>query len=313
MIVFGPVPSRRLGRSLGVNNIPPKYCSYSCVYCQLGITRNLVTERRAFYDPEEVVAEVKTRMRQLRKENEAVDFITFVPDGEPTLDINLGNEINMLKDLGLPIAVITNSSLLSMDGVRNDLLHADLVSLKIDAMSELAFRRVDRAHHSLNLIEVLSGITTFATAFSGKIITETMLIRDINDSEQELRSIASFIATIHPSRAYIGVPTRPPAEQWATIPSEQTLAMAYQLFSENVDAVEMLITPEEGGFFTTNDLERDVLSIVSVHPMREEDLLKTLKVRNADVTLIERLVRENRITRTVYGGTAFYIRNLHQT
>jgi wyosine [tRNA(Phe)-imidazoG37] synthetase (radical SAM superfamily) len=283
------------------------------VYCQLGITHNLVTERRRFYDPQEVATEVKVRVSELRETNEPVDFITFVPDGEPTLDIDLGKEISMLKDLGIPIAVITNSSLLSMESVRDDLSQASLVSLKVDAVNELAFRKVDRAHHSLSLSEILAGITTFSTGFRGEIITETMLIQDINDSEQELCDTASFIATIHPSRSYIGIPTRPPAEQWANIPTEQTLAMAYQLFSEKIDTVEMLITPEEGAFVTTDDLEYDVLSIVSVHPMREADLLRTLEARNADFALIERLLHENRITKTAYGGTVFYIRNLHQS
>lgn len=312
MIVFGPVPSRRLGRSLGVNNIPPKYCSYSCVYCQLGVTHNLTPQRRPFYDPDEVVAEVKARVAQIRQAGEPVDFITFVPDGEPTLDINLGQEIAGLKDLDIPVAVITNSSLLSMDSVRDDLSQASLVSLKVDAVNEPAFRKVDRAHHSLSLTTILDGVTTFSKTFPGEIITETMLIQGINDSEQEVQGTAAFIATIHPSRAYISVPTRPPAEKWATLPTEQTLAMAHQLFSEQIGTVEMLITPEEGDFVTTDDLERDVLSIVSVHPMREADLRNTIEARNGDFALIERLVREGRIVRTAYGGTAFYIRNLHQ-
>jgi wyosine [tRNA(Phe)-imidazoG37] synthetase (radical SAM superfamily) len=312
MIVFGPVPSRRLGRSLGVNNIPPKHCSYSCIYCQLGVTHNLETKRTRFYDPSAVAAEVRAHVAQLREAGEPVDFITFVPDGEPTLDVNLGQEISGLKDLGIPIAVITNSSLLSMESIRDDLSQASLVSVKVDAVNETAFRRVDRAHHSLHLAQILAGITTFSAAFSGEIITETMLIGGMNDSDKELRDTAAFIAAIHPSKSYIGVPTRPPAEPWIKLSTEQALTMAYQIFHERIGAVEMLITPEEGSFITTDDLERDLLSIVSVHPMREEDLLKTLGARSGSFALIERLMRENRVTRTVYGGTTFYIRNLHQ-
>jgi len=236
-----------------------------------------------------------------------------VPDGEPTLDVNLGQEIAGLKNLGIPIAVITNSSLLSMDSVRDDLSQASLVSVKVDGVNELAFRKVDRAHHSLSLAEILAGITAFSAAFTGEIITETMLVGGINDTEQELHDTAGFIATIHPSASYIGIPTRPPAEPWIKLSTEQALTMAYQIFHEKIDAVEMLITPEQGEFVTTDNLERDLLSIVSVHPMREEDLLKTLAARNGDFALIERLVDTNRITRTAYGGTTFYIRNLHQT
>lgn len=133
MHVFGPVPSRRLGRSLGVNNIPFKHCSYSCIYCQLGWTDKLTIERRKFFDRQLIFEEVRRRL----EETGEVDYITFVPDGEPTLDVNLGSEIELLKGLGR-VAVITNSSLLFREDVRADLLKADLVSLKIDAAEENA-------------------------------------------------------------------------------------------------------------------------------------------------------------------------------
>ena len=121
MIAFGPIPSRRLGRSLGVNHIPPKVCTYSCVYCQVGRTSSLRIRRCAFYDPARVAEAVRERVAQARSSGEAVDFITFVPDGEPTLDINLGQEIARLRPLGIPIAVITNGSLLWREDVRADL------------------------------------------------------------------------------------------------------------------------------------------------------------------------------------------------
>jgi wyosine [tRNA(Phe)-imidazoG37] synthetase (radical SAM superfamily) len=110
MIAFGPVPSRRLGHSLGINNIPPKICTYSCVYCQVGRTINMQVKRKSFYKPEEVIHEVVKKIREAKNIGEPVDYLTFVPDGEPTLDVNLGNEIELLKTLGIKIAVITNSS-----------------------------------------------------------------------------------------------------------------------------------------------------------------------------------------------------------
>jgi wyosine [tRNA(Phe)-imidazoG37] synthetase (radical SAM superfamily) len=108
MRAFGPVPSRRLGRSLGINNIPPKACTYSCVYCQVGRTSEMQVERRSFYDPEEVVQDVWDRVQRSTEAGETIDYLTFVPDGEPTLDVHLGREIELLKPLGIPIAVITN-------------------------------------------------------------------------------------------------------------------------------------------------------------------------------------------------------------
>ncbi|RKZ00434.1 MAG: radical SAM protein, partial [Candidatus Hydrothermota bacterium] len=117
MIAFGPVPSRRLGRSLGVNNIPVKICTYSCVYCQIGRTLKIQVDREEFYSPDEVFGEVKEKVEDIRKKGEALDYITFVPDGEPTLDLNLGKEILLVKSLGFKVAVITNSSLIDREDV----------------------------------------------------------------------------------------------------------------------------------------------------------------------------------------------------
>jgi len=119
-VVYGPVPSRRLGHSLGINNIPPKICSYSCVYCQLGSTTNIRVERKTFYQPEEIAQGVKHKVSQVRERNEPIDHLTFVPDGEPTLDANLGKEIELVKPLGIKIAVISNGSLIWRDDVRQD-------------------------------------------------------------------------------------------------------------------------------------------------------------------------------------------------
>ena len=111
-VTFGPVPSRRLGQSLGINNIPPKICSYACVYCQLGRTLTMQTERTDFFDPERIFEEVRNRIEEVRGAGEAIDFLSFVPDGEPTLDLNLGREIELVRELGVKIAVMTNSSLI---------------------------------------------------------------------------------------------------------------------------------------------------------------------------------------------------------
>ena len=122
MLVFGPVPSRRLGRSLGINNIPPKTCTYACVYCQLGRTPRLQIERQTFYSTEDLCDAVTCKLRAARERHEPVDYLTFVPDGEPTLDENLGATIAALKPLGIPIAVITNTSLIWDPAVREALI-----------------------------------------------------------------------------------------------------------------------------------------------------------------------------------------------
>jgi wyosine [tRNA(Phe)-imidazoG37] synthetase (radical SAM superfamily) len=299
-----------LGRSLGVNNIPPKYCSYSCVYCQLGITYNLTIERRQFYEPKEIFKEAKEKIIRLKEIGEKVDFITFVPDGEPTLDINLGEEIRMLKSFSIPVAVITNSSLLFLESVRQDLYEADLVSLKVDTVSELTFKKINRPNHFLNLDSIFDGIVEFSKVFKGKLITETMLVKGINDSGEELKDIASFIAKINPSKSYISIPTRPPAESWVIFPEEEVLNMAYQIFREKIKNVNMLITPEEGEFTITDDLQEDLLSIVSVHPIREEEIHKLLSEKRSDFSLVSSLIKEGKIKKVKYNNKIFYIRKL---
>ncbi len=144
MIVFGPVPSRRLGRSVGINNIPPKICSYACVYCQLGRTLKMQIERKAYYNVEDIARQVTEKVEDLKDRGEKINYLTFVSDGVPTLDINLGNEIEALKPLGIKIAVITNSSLIFREDVRRELSKADWVSLKLDAVTDEIWRKIDR-------------------------------------------------------------------------------------------------------------------------------------------------------------------------
>jgi wyosine [tRNA(Phe)-imidazoG37] synthetase (radical SAM superfamily) len=149
MIAFGPVPSRRLGRSIGINHIPPKTCSYACVYCQVGRTSRLRTARRAFYAVDDIVADVARKVDDARAAGEPVDYLTLVPDGEPTLDINLGQVIERIKPLGVKIAVISNGSWLWRADVRRALAGADWVSVKVDAVRPDVWRRINRPHRSL--------------------------------------------------------------------------------------------------------------------------------------------------------------------
>ena len=310
MRAFGPVPSRRLGRSLGVNNIPPKYCTYSCIYCQIGRTTNLIAERRAFYKPDEVVDDVMRLAEEVSRRGERIDYLTFVPDGEPTLDLNLGYEIEGLKPLGIPIAVLTNGSLLWMEDVRRDLLKADWVSLKVDAASEGVWRRINRPHGSLSLEEIWEGMRLFAGEFDGTLATETMMVKDVNDDEDELEAIASFLAELQPDVAYIAVPTRPPAERWVEPASEESLNAAYQIFSDLLSHVELLIGFEGEDFAYSGDVERDILSITSVHPMREDALRALLRRAGADWSLVERLIETERLRVVEYKGGRFYLRHL---
>jgi len=311
MIAFGPVPSRRLGRSLGVNNIPAKVCSYSCIYCQLGKTTNRSIERRCFYDPEQVFKNVERKVKEAEIKGERIDYLTFVPDGEPTLDLNLGVEIELLSEMKIPIALLTNASLLWRPDVREDLLKADLVSVKIDAVSEGLWKRINKPHKSLRMDEVLNGIIEFSKEFKGKLITETMLMDRLEYSD-DLEKIADFLSELRPYKTYIAVPTRPPAEKWVKPANERMINKAFQLFSKKLGdgVVEYLIGYEGNAFGLTGNVEEDLLSITSVHPMREEGVRNLLKKANAGWNVIKRLLDEEKIIKLEYEDHTYYMRKL---
>jgi len=312
MIAFGPVPSRRLGRSLGINNIPPKTCTYACVYCQVGRTTHMPIERQAFYDPEAVVSAVEERVRRARAAGETIDYLTFVPDGEPTLDANLSRMIARLKPLGIKIAIISNASLTWREDVRADLAQADWVSLKADAARDETWRRTNRPHGKLDLSTIHEGMLAFAASYRGVLATETMLVRDLNDGEDDLQAVAEFLARLRPATAYVAIPTRPPAEPWAQSPTEHAINRAYQILSEAVPHVEYLIGYEGNAFAFTGNVQEDLLSITAVHPMREDAVHEFLRRADADWSAVHPLLETDRLLETHYGGHRFYMRRLNR-
>ncbi len=308
-LVYGPVPSRRLGRSLGINNIPPKRCSYSCVYCQLGQTVDMQIKRSAFYQPLELARSVRERVRQLRDKRELIDYLAFVPDGEPTLDINLGKEIELLRALGIKIAVITNASLIRHEDVQQDLQKADWVCLKVDAVTPNIWGSIDRPHEKIKLDNILEGILGFAKSFQGELTSETMLIRGVNDSDREIRKIAAFLAALKPAKAYLAIPTRPPAERIEPA-TEQTLNTAYQTFSKRLGSVEFLIGYEGNVFSSTCNAVDDLLSITAVHPMREEAVMELLDRLNKGWEIVQELINNGSLVELEYQGKKFYARKM---
>lgn len=310
MKAYGPVPSRRLGRSLGINNIPPKICTYSCVYCQLGRTIDMKTERASFYEPEEIRKDVEKKVSRAEEEGKALDYLSFVPDGEPTLEANLGEEMELVSELGIEVAVISNASLISDPEVRADLSKADWVSLKVDAISEDIWREVNRPAGSLKLEEILEGIDVFSSRFDGTLATETMLIEGVNDNSEEIRRIGDFLGQVSPEESYIAIPTRPPAEDWVSPAGEEEVTRAYEEFSEIVGKVEYLIGYEGNQFASTGDFEEDVLSITAVHPMRKEGVEELVNESGADWKLVEKLVKEGKLVKHDFGDYVYYMRKL---
>jgi wyosine [tRNA(Phe)-imidazoG37] synthetase (radical SAM superfamily) len=274
------------------------------------------TERQSFYEPKKILQDVRDKVDKTRKAGEPIDYLTFVPDGEPTLDINLGREIALLKQLGIKIAVITNSSLMWREDVREALTQADWVSLKVDAVREGIWRRIDRPHGALRLPSIQDWLLEFAKTYTGRLATETMLVEGVNDGEEHLGEVADLLARLRPGVAYLSIPTRPPAEKWVQPPQEEAINRAYQILGQRVSQVEYLIGYEGNAFASTGDVEQDLLSITAVHPMREDAVGELLaraqseQPAEADWTVVRRLVAQDQLVEAEYGGHRFYLRRL---
>ncbi len=311
MIIFGPIPSRRLGKSLGINNVPmPKTCTYACIYCQVGPTRNHTIERAAFYTPPFIFDEVKKHLDKIRRED-FPDYLTFVPNGEPTLDMHLGESIRRLKSLGIPVAIITNASLLSDKKVIDELCEADWVSLKNDSADETIWRSINHPHKHLQWEPLQKGLDDFAKVYQGTLVTETMLVEGINDAPEVLRHNAARIASLNPYKAYLTIPIRPPASSKVHPPTEQVITEAYQIYDEQGLKTELLLGFEGTDTGFTGNAEEDILNISAVHPIREDTMAELLRKNKANPELVDRLVEEKKIKVVSFNGKNFFLRNIH--
>jgi wyosine [tRNA(Phe)-imidazoG37] synthetase (radical SAM superfamily) len=270
--VYGPVPSRRLGRSLGIDPVPPKTCNWNCVYCQLGRTTPLSNERRSLVPATTLLDEVKAALEGCRG---AVDWITFVGSGEPTLHAGLGHMIREVQALRVaPIAVITNGSLLHREDVRDELSAADAVLPSLDAGAEALHRAINRPHPDLTFGRHVEGLAAFRRSFAGQLWVEVMLVGGLNDGETALRGLATALHRVDPDEVHLVVPSRPPAEEWVRPPGARSLERAQRLLGAKVRLV-----PPGGG-----DVELDrgvplvdsVIEVITRHPMSEIELRDAL-------------------------------------
>ena len=311
-VTFGPVPSRRLGHSLGLNHIPPKHCSYSCIYCQVGPTAAQEIAPRTFYLPETILSEVGQRLEAVRAQGETVDYLTFVPDGEPTLDVNLGESIDALRPLGLPIAVISNASLIWRPEVREALGRADWVSVKVDSVDEATWRRINQPHPDLKLPDILDGIRSFAATYGGTLASETLLVAGVNDDAAGVEAVAHFIAEAGIRLAYLAIPHRPPADSTVACPDEATVTRAWHILAERVGQVELLTAYEGDAFPPLDDPRGQLLAVTAVHPMRESAVRALLTRAGMDMALAQELVDSGELRQVKHGDEVFYIRHLHR-
>jgi len=300
MFTYGPVPSRRLGRSIGVSLIRPKACSYNCVYCQLGRTTQLQVRRESFFPRDIIFKELKHRVS---KDNP--DYITFAGDGEPTLSKDIGWIIKQCKDTwDIPVAVLTNGSLLFQDDIKSELMSADVVLPSLDAGNSKTFKSINRAHRDIQFENVINGLVDFRSAYKGQMWLEVMLVNDINTSMAELLPMKEGIENISPDRIYVMLPTRPPAEKWVKPPDPAKLLLAQKLFSGSIP-----ISGLEYGDFGVKDFEdvkEAIIEIGSRHPLRKE-LALNIEAQFNNSGTVEKMIKSKELIEVNYEGEEYVI------
>ena len=291
--VFGPVPSRRLGQSLGIDPVPLKTCNWNCVYCQLGRSQMMVNQRENFYPPDQICAQVQAALET--HEPGKIDWVTFVGSGETTLHAGLGEMVRTVKGLtDLPVAVITNGSLLYLPEVREALLPADAVLPSLDAGNADLYRRINRPHPDLIFQRLLDGLKLFREEYTNQLWIEVMLVRGMNDSEAALMELATVLAQIRPDEVHLVQPTRPPVESWVEPPDEDGLLRARAILGK----VARIIHPATGVFDLSGaeDLLDAIIGILIRHPMKESELKEALNAWPKDEVgrMLERLEQSGR-------------------
>jgi wyosine [tRNA(Phe)-imidazoG37] synthetase (radical SAM superfamily) len=300
MFAYGPVPSRRLGRSIGVSPIPAKTCTYSCVYCQLGRTDHLQFKRCSFFPKEDILEDLSKVVAQ----SEA-DYITFVGDGEPTLNQDLGWLIRKTKELWkIPVAVITNGSLLFLKEVRHELNAADVVLPTLDAGNEATFRLINRPHPQIKFAKMIDGLINFRHEYSGQLWLEIMLVKGLNDHSEALRNIRQAVDLISPDRVYVSIPIRPPAEKWVKPPEPGKVLAAQQILGN----VEYIIEKETGDFGINEfkDAREAILETAYRHPLREAQAL-TIEKRFQQGGILQNMIEAREVVKYDYQNDMYIL------
>lgn len=298
--IFGPVPSRRMGRSLGISPIPKKTCNYSCVYCQLGRTNKMTNKREEYFLLEDILSEFDSNHNE-----DNYDVVTIVGEGEPTLYSRLGELITEIKKRSKkPVAVITNGALLYDKDVRKELMNADIVLPSLDSYNEEIFKKVDRPYARLKFKEVWQGLVDFTKEYNGQIYMELMLMNGINDDEKSLFEFKNLLNQIRYDKLYINTPIRPPAEKYIEESSKESIQNAVKIL--NGISIDMLSSI---GF--SSDIEDDyqaVLSIIGRHPMNQFEIISFLESRENENTykVIQQLNQDNNICKMEYKGYYTY-------
>ena len=295
--IYGPVPSRRLGISLGVSPIPKKTCNYSCIYCQLGRTKPMTNSRKMFFSVEEIIHEFD----DLIQNNIYFDVVTIVGEGEPTLYLGLGKIIAEIKKrVKQPVAVITNGALLYDKTVRQELLQADIVLPSMDAFDEESFEKINRPYKDMIYKDVYSGLIEFSKIYQGQLWLEIMFMEGINDSDIILEKYLGLLKEIKYDRLFLNTPVRPPAEQGVNVVGNDRM----KYISETLGGIAIDLLSSKGFYSEISDDYNAVISIIKRHPMNQFEIESFLENRKgSDIAdIFNRLILDKEVIKVKYMG-----------
>lgn len=284
--VFGPVPSRRLGLSLGVDLIPPKTCSYDCLYCQVGRTTCLTAEPGDFVPLQEVLTELKESFRSIRP-----DVVTFSGSGEPTLHSGIGEAIAFVKkESDLKVAVLTNGSLLWREEVRERVLEADVVMPTLSTVHEETYRKIHRPHPDLHLPTVIEGLRSFRRMYRGEFHVEVMLLSGLNDSEEELAGLKKALSDLAPDKIQLNTVVRPPADPGALSLDKEKMEKVKNFFGSSAEVVAFIPPRHRDQKYAS--LSAAVVEMARRRPVRTLDMAQVLGI---PIDEVEKLVKGLRV------------------
>ncbi len=268
--LYGPVPSRRLGRSLGIDLVPHKICTYDCIYCQIGNTTDKTLVRREYVRVKKILEEVK---RFLKKETPFIDHISLSGSGEPTLHSQIRSVIEGIKAItSIPVAVITNGSLFYEEEVRKDLLGADIVLPSLDAVSSEIFMRINRPRSGFSIEKVIEGMVEFRKVYKGQIWFEILFCKGVNDSKEEFLKMKKVVDRIQPDRIHLNTVVRPPSEKWAAPLNQKEMEEIQAFFGEEASIISEF--DRHPSSVTERDVKEEILKILKRRPLSLSDLSK---------------------------------------
>ncbi len=304
--LYGPVPSRRLGRSLGVDLVPFKICSYDCIYCQLGRTTNKTVERKEYVPIKDVLEEVERKL----SEGDHPDYISLAGSGEPTLNSGIGDLIETIKHLTkIPVAVLTNGSLLWDSEVRDALMAADLVLPSLDAGDERLFRYVNRPHKEIAFEFMVAGIAAFARRFPGEVWLEVLLLGGVTEIPAEAERIAAAVRRIRPARVQLSTATRPPAENFAFPVSSDRMVALMDRFPAPVDIIGREEREGAQSGVPIRIRDEDIAALLARRPCTLTDVASGLGIHVQEaIKHLEALIAAGKVKTAVAGRRSFYMR-----